>query len=40
MVGDGIETAFGQRARRVEVTAVNETASKADAPAMYRELES
>ena len=39
-VGDVIEIAFGQRALRVEVTAVNETASKADAPAMYRELES
>ncbi len=39
-VGDIIEIAFGQRALRVEVTAVNETASKADAPAMYRELES
>ena len=38
--GDVIEIAFGQRALRVEVTAVNETASKADAPAMYRELES
>ena len=39
-VGDVIEIAFGLRALRVEVTAVNETASKADAPAMYRELES
>ena len=39
-VGDVIEIAFGQRALRVEATAVNETASKADAPAMYRELES
>ncbi len=39
-VGDVIEIAFGQRALRVEVTTVNETASKADAPAMYRELES
>ena len=39
-VGDVIEIAFGQRALRVEVTAVNETASTADAPAMYRELES
>lgn len=39
-VGDVIEIAFGQRALRVEVTDVNETASKADAPAMYRELES
>ncbi len=37
-VGDVIEIAFGQRTLRVEVTAVNETASKADAPAMYKEL--
>ena len=38
-VGDIIEIAFGQRRLRAEVTAVSETASKADAPAMYRELE-
>lgn len=38
-VGDVIEIAFGRRTLRVEVTAVNETAAKADAPAMYRELE-
>lgn len=37
-VGDVIEIAFGQRTLKVEVTAVNETASKADAPAMYREI--
>ena len=37
-VGDIIEIAFGQRTLRVEVLAVNETASKADAPAMYKEL--
>ena len=36
--GDIIEIAFGQRTLRVEVLNVNETASKADAPAMYREL--
>lgn len=38
-VGDVIEIAFGRRVLRVEVTAVNEAATKADAPAMYRELE-
>lgn len=37
--GDIIEIAFGQRSLKVEVTRVSETASKADAPAMYRELE-
>lgn len=37
-VGDVIEIAFGNRALKVEVTAVNETANKAEAPAMYREL--
>ncbi len=37
-VGDVIEIAFGQRTLRVEVTAINETANKADAPAMYKEL--
>ena len=38
-VGDVIEIAFGQRTLKVEVTQINETANKADAPAMYRELE-
>lgn len=38
-LGDVIEIAFGQRTLRVEVTQVCETVSKADAPAMYRELE-
>lgn len=38
-VGDVIEIAFGQRTLRVEVTQINETANKADAPAMYREIE-
>lgn len=38
-VGDVIEIAFGQRSVKVEVTQVRETVSKADAPAMYRELE-
>ncbi len=36
--GDVIEIAFGQRVLRVEVTQVTENVSKADAPAMYREL--
>ena len=38
-VGDVIEIAFGPRTLRVEVTQINETANKADAPAMYREIE-
>lgn len=37
-VGDVIEIAFGQRTVKVEVTGVNETASKSDAPAMYKEI--
>ena len=37
--GDVIEVAFGNRTMRVEVTRVSETANKADAPAMYKELE-
>lgn len=37
-VGDVLEIAFGQHTLRVEVLAVNENASKAEAPAMYREL--
>ena len=36
--GDVIEVAFGNRTMRVEVTQISETASKADAPAMYKEL--
>ena len=36
-VGDVIEIAFGQRTLKVEVTAVTENATKADAPAMYKE---
>ncbi len=36
--GDVIEIAFGQRALRVEVTQVTDNVSKADAPAMYREI--
>ena len=38
-VGDIIEIAFGQRTLKVEVTESNETANKASAPAMYKELE-
>ena len=37
-VGDVIEISFGQRTLKVEVTQVSETANKADAPAMYREI--
>lgn len=37
-VGDVIEIGFGQRTLKVEVTEINETANKASAPAMYREL--
>ncbi len=37
-VGDVIEIAFGQRTLKVEVTQVNETVSKTDAPAMYKEI--
>ena len=36
--GDVIEIAFGQRVLKVEVIAVSETAGKAEAPAMYREI--
>lgn len=38
-VGDIIEIAFGQRTLKVEVLQINETAGKADAGAMYRELQ-
>lgn len=37
-VGDVIEIAFGQRTVKVEVLAVNETAKKEDAAAMYQEI--
>jgi len=37
-VGDVIELRFGQRTLRVEVLSVSEHATKADAPAMYREV--
>ena len=37
-VGDVIEIAFGQHTLKVEVTEINENATKASAPAMYKEL--
>ena len=37
-LGDVIEIAFGNRTMKVEVTQISETVSKADAPAMYKEL--
>jgi ribosomal 50S subunit-recycling heat shock protein len=37
-VGDVIEISFGGRTLKAEVTRVSETAAKADAPAMYREI--
>lgn len=37
-LGDVIEIAFGQRILKVEVTEINENATKAGASAMYREL--
>ena len=36
--GDILEITFGNRTLKVEVVDVRETAGKADAPAMYREL--
>lgn len=38
-LGDVIEIAYGQRTLKVEVTEINEFANKADASAMYREIE-
>lgn len=38
-VGDVIEVAFGQRTLKVEVTEICENANKANAPAMYKEIE-
>lgn len=37
-LGDIIEISFGQRTLKVEVLALSETATKADAPAMYKEI--
>ncbi len=37
-IGDVLEIRFGQRALKVEVTAINDYAQKADANAMYREI--
>ena len=37
-VGDVIEIAFGQRTVKVEVLAVEETAKKDEAAALYREV--
>lgn len=36
--GDVIELRFGARTTKVEVVSVSENATKADAPAMYREV--
>ena len=36
--GDVIEVRFGAKTLRVEVISVSEYATKADAPAMYREI--
>lgn len=36
--GDVIEIRFGERVTRVEVVSISENATKADAPAMYREV--
>jgi len=36
--GDIIEIQFGQRTLKVEVITVSENVTKADAPAMYREV--
>jgi ribosomal 50S subunit-recycling heat shock protein len=37
-LGDILELRFGQRTLKVEITAINEYAQKADANAMYREI--
>ena len=37
-VGDKIAIRFGERTVAVEVLAISETAGKADAPAMYRQI--
>jgi ribosomal 50S subunit-recycling heat shock protein len=38
-IGDVIELRFGQRVVKVEIVSISEHASKADAPAMYKELQ-
>jgi ribosomal 50S subunit-recycling heat shock protein len=38
-IGDIIELRFGQRVVRVEIVSISEHATKADAPAMYKELQ-
>lgn len=37
--GDVIEIVFGERRLKVEVVSTDEYASRADAPAMYRQVE-
>ena len=37
--GDVIEIVFGERRLKVEVVSTDEHASRADAPAMYRQVE-
>ena len=37
-IGDVLELHFGQRTVKVEVLSISEHATKADAPAMYKEL--
>ena len=37
-VGDVLEIRFGQRTLKVEILSISEHATKADAPAMYREV--
>ena len=37
-IGDVIEVRFGQKTLKVEVLSISEHVTKADAPAMYREI--
>lgn len=37
-VGDVVEIRFGQKTLKIEVLAISETAQKAEAPSLYREL--
>ena len=39
-IGDMIEIRFGSKTLKVEVLSISEHATKADAPAMYREIAS